>query len=161
MEVMIVVAIMGIMTTIGLVSMSATRNKKNIEIEARRVVASIREAQNYALTGKIGGSGFIPCRFRWISSPVVGDNTSYWITTFRRVSASCDGTAEDTGDSVKYSLQNGVTFSNNTPYSIDFSVPFAGVSASRIVLAKGGNYYTVCVSSSGVANEFEGDVTCP
>lgn len=51
-ELLVVIGIIGIMTSVGLVSINESRKSKELEIETRRVVAVIREAQNNAFSGK-------------------------------------------------------------------------------------------------------------
>ncbi|MBU2028494.1 prepilin-type N-terminal cleavage/methylation domain-containing protein [Patescibacteria group bacterium] len=132
-ELMIVICIISIMTALILVSMNAEREKKAVEIAAREVAAVVREAQNYALTGK-NLKNAISCSFifTWTGN-------SYSISNCKNQS---------------YSLKNGVTFSNNGSFS--FSIPFANLDISStkdIGLYKGSSSYHVCVYVSGVVSE--------
>ena len=49
-EIMVAMAIVGIMSAMVLTSLSSGKERKVVEGEARRVAAAIREIQNYALT---------------------------------------------------------------------------------------------------------------
>lgn len=135
-ELMIVIAIAGIMTAVTLVSMNATREKKTVESAAREVAAAVREAQNYALTGKdLKDKPTCSFIFTW----GVATNTDYRITDCK---------------TAIYSLKNGVTFSNSG--NVSFSVPFATLNVAStvdIILIKNTSPYHVCVYTSGVVRE--------
>ena len=133
-ELIIVIAIVGIMTAITLVSMNTLREKKAVEEAAREVAAAIRETQNYALTGKDITADSSACAY------VFG-----WAGTGYNMSGC---------DSQVYSLKNDTTFVNNGSFS--FSVPFATLNPAAdidIVLLKGGSFYHVCVYISGLVKE--------
>ena len=61
-EMVVIVAIISIMTSVMMVVTFKERDRKEIEAVGREVTAAIREAQNYALTGKQQGTG-LPCSF--------------------------------------------------------------------------------------------------
>jgi prepilin-type N-terminal cleavage/methylation domain-containing protein len=141
-ELMIVIAIAGIMTVAMLVPMNAQREKKAVETAAREVAAIVRETQTYALTGK-GLQGHPACSF-----------TFNWEASSNYSLSGCK--------IQNYSLKNGVTFSNGGSFS--FSVPAAIITASMafpvdIVLSRGGSSYHVCVYKSGVVSE--SSMACP
>lgn len=152
-ELMIVVTIISIMTSVGLLSLTNSRNRKALETEARKVGASLRQAQNNALTGKEGvSSGDWPCIFRWRNYL---DKTSYWIRTVSKDSGGVCTSVEGSDD-VKYSLQNGATFKFTTPDILDFAVPFGGVtdqsnpSDNRIIVKKGSNCIDITINAGQV-----------
>lgn len=132
-ELMITIAIAGIMTATMLVSMNEQRDRKAVEGAAREVAAVIREIQNYALTGKkLASSSGCAYVFNW-------SGTGYNIS-------SCD--------TQSYTLKNGVSFNNNGSFS--FSIPFANLNTSSttsIMLKKNSSNYYVCVYASGVVSE--------
>lgn len=148
-ELIAVMAMFAILTSIGLVSMSANRTIKELETEARKVAASIREAQNDALIGKIGPSGSLPCQFIWRNwingvAPNPTDNTSYWVRSWKNDATGVCNT--NNFDDLKYVLQNGVSFHNASGASdvFFFSVPFAnftdsssGTPDGAVILKKG------------------------
>ncbi len=141
-ELMVTVAIIGIMTSVTLISMNALREKKAVETAAREVAAVVREAQNYALTGKGLTANSPACSFTFV-----------WATP----SATDYGFASYTGVTAckvqSYSLKNGVTFSNDG--KISFSVPFSTTSSADIILSKGSSSYHVCVYASGIVKELD------
>jgi type II secretory pathway pseudopilin PulG len=63
-EMVIIVAIIAIMTSVMMVITFKERDTKELETAGREIVAAIREAQNNALTGKQQGPG-LPCAFRF------------------------------------------------------------------------------------------------
>jgi prepilin-type N-terminal cleavage/methylation domain-containing protein len=140
-ELMITIAIMGIMTTITLVSMNKGRELWAVKTAAREVAATVRETQNNALTGKGLKDQTTSCvfRFRWVV-----DSSNYFM--------------EDCKDQ-SYVLKNGVTFSNLG--SITFEVPFSMLSGSTrtITVKKGASAYNICVYVSGAVKEAAG--VCP
>jgi prepilin-type N-terminal cleavage/methylation domain-containing protein len=138
-ELMITIAIAGIMTAAMLVSMNAQRDKKAVEGAAREVAAVIREIQNYALTGKnLSSHPNCTYDFSW-------SGTDYSVN-------NCD--------TRNYTLKNGVSFNNNGSFS--FSATFANLSTSSTVdmdLLKNSSHYHVCIYKSGVISESL--VACP
>ena len=133
-ELMIVIAIAGIMTAVMLVSMNAQKEKKEVEAAAREVAAVVREAQTYALTGKglTASSASCSYNFFWTTGTV-----DYGITGCR---------------TQNYVLKNGVQFSGSSG-SVSFSVPFSATSPATILLNKNSSSYYVCVYSSGLVKE--------
>jgi prepilin-type N-terminal cleavage/methylation domain-containing protein len=113
-ELMISMAILSIMTTVTIVSMGGAKTKQEVEGAARQVAAALREAQNYALTGKnIGASGDVPCQFR-----LEADGTSTF--TIQQKKFDSGVCTADSGSPMSYSLSNGVTVSTN---NASFDVP--------------------------------------
>lgn len=153
-ELLIVVAIIGIMTAIGLVSLNSGKNQKQVETEARKVISIIREAQNSALSGKtIGGSGY-PCSFSVVFNP--GGNQSAYRLEYES-KASINTKCEDSSTTQtlsSFNLGYGVKFDapSASDSEINFSVPFGRVNISQLVtLSKQGgeNSFSFCVCSSG------------
>lgn len=151
-ELIVVCAIIGIMTTAVVVSMRGNKDERAVETSAREVAAAIRQAQNYALTGK--GAGVAGCTNYQFHC--VKDNDNYWIS----------GCA-----SANYTLKNGVRFKNtaNTCESpmFTFSLPHAETSigagnSMKIILEdrNGSNEYTICIYDKGNVIESSGDVNC-
>lgn len=145
-EVIMVVAIISIMTGVALVSMNSARTNKALETAGQEVAATIREAQNYALTGKGAGAGCNDYTFTYAA----GD--SYGISN----GAACS-------INVNYTLKNGVTFPSGDLFS--FSAPHGAVDFTglkTIILAKNGKQIRVCVYSSGRVEETViGAASCP
>lgn len=160
-ELIVVCAIIGIMTTAVLVSMRGNKNERAVETSAREVAAAIRQAQNYALTGK----------------DATGDDTGdcalygygFW----------CDRSSGTYGINkcvtVNYALKNGVKFKNGSDcYGINtenfhFKLPHADASdmagdSERIILtdSNDSNEYTICIYKQGGVTESSGLIApCP
>lgn len=138
-ELMITIAIMTIMSAITLASMNAGQKLWAVKTAAREVAATVREVQNYALTGKD-----------------LKDKTSICVFTFEWVSGSSTYLMEGC-KTQSYVLKNGVNFSGSGNFS--FSVPFANLNPPSIADIKlnkggiGGIDYHVCVYASGAVKE--------
>lgn len=131
-ELMIVIAIMGIMTAAAMVSFSGNRPKKEVEVEARKFAAAIREAQNYALTGKKGSGSDKACGWGVIlgASP-----SSDYKIFYNRLSSAPDCAAFNSGlnnrnypaassvDFIRYDL-NKVISGSVAPKGAYFTIPF-------------------------------------
>lgn len=140
-ELMVVIVIIGIMTGTTLVSVRGSQTGKELESAAREVAAAVREAQNYALTGKKLTSS---CSYNFV---YVNGTANYNI-------GGCISPA------VNYILKNGVTFGSGG--SFDYYAPHGNVSSSnKILLFKKSKYRTVCVNSSGAVEEKSGNAACP
>ena len=164
-ELIVIIAIIGIMTAVTIVSLNRGKTEKQLEVAARQVAGAIREAQSNALNGKMKDS-VIPCAWGvWLSDDGtdIKYNTHYY--TYDPEHECTIGTTDTT-----YSLKNGVKFdltSNPTPFS--FSIPFgkmrdsAGNDLSGIViikLTKDGSDYYVCVCPGGQVKESKTVCSC-
>jgi len=162
-ELMTVVAIIGIMTSIGLVSLNASKTQKELQMEARKVAASIKLAQNNAIVGRMGPSGKSPCNFEWRNFFEVNDFGSYWIRTWYKNGSGVCGFAEFSDDTMLY-LQNGVTFKDNSGSDIFyFSVPFSkfsdnsiGTQDNKVTIQKGSQCIDISIADN--SNVVEGAV---
>ncbi|MFA6974148.1 MAG: type II secretion system protein [Parcubacteria group bacterium] len=136
-ELLVVIAFIGIMTSVALVSFQSSKDKKIVETEARKVAATIREAQNYALTGKGISVSCGTINFCY-------NNSAQYSINGGREAASC--TVE------YYKLGNGANFTNTACFT--FSAPWGNVSASANIGVKRGSYCsTITVTSSGNVTE--------
>ncbi len=150
-ELMIVCSIIGIMTAAIIVSLINSQIKKEVEIEARIVAAAIREAQNYALTGKTTQAGDLPCKYRFTSNS--GDG-SYKIRYYYHTNANSDCGNERIY--AVYSLKNKVSFAASrdfyftVPHGIPSPSPFSTVT---VTVRKSTSVYNICVYPSGLVKE--------
>jgi type II secretory pathway pseudopilin PulG len=134
MELTVIIAIIGIMTVVAMVSLSGAKNSKAVETAAREVAAAVREAQNYAITGKNAKGG---CSYSF----------SYTALSSGYNISGCSD--------ISYTLKNGVLF-GAAGGSISFSIPSATTSGGNIEVKKGSTSYIVCVCSSGKIEEKAG-----
>lgn len=164
-------AMTAIMIAVTMTSLSGAKDRKAVEGEARKLAATIREVQNYALTGKVMETGRVTCGVGIFN---IGDeDTSYRVSYAHRTGTSC-------GDSPTFvslspiSLLNGVKFfvdPLNTTDAFYFKVPrgnlmdslgVAITTAQLIVLQKNTASYSICVYPSGAVTETSGVLgSCP
>jgi prepilin-type N-terminal cleavage/methylation domain-containing protein len=158
-ELIVAMGVLSIMASVTIVSMGGAKTKQEVEGAARQVAAAIREAQNYALTGKnIGAAGDVPCRFH-----VTVANTSPNVT-IQQIKFDSSGVCNTNSGSMVYSLQHGVVFSANA--EVRFDVPrgeprnsagteigISGVTHVGFSFAKSGSTAHVCVYPLGRIEE--------
>lgn len=150
-ELVIVMAIVGIMASVIMASLTDGRTKKSVETNAHEFASALREAQNYALSGKqIGGNDVCKFSLGWI------DGSTYSLGYIPGGCAAASPTSI-----VNYSLKNGVTLNNFG--TIYFSVPFGVVSPSstlQVIFTKSSFTYFVCIYGNGKILE-TADSSCP
>lgn len=160
-EVMTVVALIGIMVAVTFVSLSGKRNEETLKAAAREVAASIRTAQSNALAGTRKG---VPLANKNLCSVVFGKKSNSEYEIFVRYLTSGTCTAGIVGDGAKeiFSLSNGVVFGNTSNWNtsgndIRFEIPRATVlpssETSTICLGRSGQHISVSVSPAGVVTE--------
>lgn len=161
-EVVIVVAIILIMTAVLLASLVDNKDDRELSVAMREVASGLRQAQNYALTGKIL-DGLRPCQYSFVTAG----------NTYRLQVEGYDPTV------VGNSCSNGtVTFNDPTitvskgiaisPKSLLFAVPSGRITAlsspttfpQAITLNKGGTAYLICIHASGRIEERNKEVSC-
>jgi len=166
-EVIIIFTIVFIMTAVLLSTSYKDRYRKELQAAAREVTASIREAQNNALTGKQKGSGTMPCAFQFQIN-----SGSYQILhkTRKLDEVTCGNIFDAFFDPVP--LPNGVTMSATTfnpvdpthpdsAQTIEFDVPYGKITANgdskysgiEIVLKKNNKYYHICLHTTGLIED--------
>ncbi len=177
---MVVMAMTAIMIGVTLTSLSGARERKAVETEARKMAATIREVQNYALTGKaINTLGYPTCA---VGIKAIGSGTtSFRLRYMYRSSGatscatgftiSSDGGPSPDPFNALRPLAGGVQFGSDTSSDIFFSVPrgelvdsarVAITTAQLIVLQKGTASYSICVYPSGMVTETAGILgSCP
>lgn len=153
-ELVIVMAIISILAAVVTVSLGTQNTKKELETNAREFASVLREAQNYALTGKQPDPPHITCQFSvsWDNTPT----STYRLWSMSRNNGACNIPV----DFATYSLKRGVQFSSPTTGTVSFSLPWATTGSSKIVFAKGGFSHTVCLSTSGKITDQAGNIVC-
>lgn len=147
-ELLIVVSIIGIVSTIVLAGLNNGKTEKELEGAAQQVVSALRDAQNKSLTGSQFIAATTPCSYRYTWSG--GGSTIIYIY---KSGSSCTQSATVS----TLSLPNGVTFSGSG--TVDFSLPHGDTTATTIRLAKNGSTKTVCVRDGGLIEMIAGS-TC-
>jgi len=152
-ELLIVVALIGIMSAITIAFLGSGKNQKELESSAREVVAALREAQNLALTGKIMGTNEFPCSYVF---QAVSGGSGYSINYNYCISGG-DCTSTILKEYAAYVLKNGVKFS--TAQDITFSVPHGTLDSNYLfVINKGADNFSVCFCATGKIVEQSGKV---
>lgn len=150
-ELLIVIAIIGITTTVILSDWSGNRTAQFLDNSAREVEAVVREAQNAALTGVQMSATDRPCGFR-----VTWGGSDYDIT-YRYKDAG--GTCNQSSVLATHTLANGVVFDSASNF--EFTLPYGMASANQsIVLTKLASFRSICVYTSGRILNVTGS-TCP
>ena len=170
-EVIIIFTIIFIMTAALLSTSYKDRNRKELQAVAREVTASIREAQNYALTGKQKGSGTMPCTFQYAMN-----SNGYQIKheTRNLDDHDCSGNFNNFFEEV--SLPNNVQMEARAfdasrsagsgwadVDAINFDVPYGKItihtgdaypnSGVEIILSKNDKYYHICLHTTGLIED--------
>lgn len=147
-EVMMVIGIIGIMSAVSVTSY--VTSKKNVELEtaAEELIAVLREAQNYSLTGKEITSSCSNYRVN------IDGSSNYRLRTYN---AAVGGSSCATLDNA-YTFKNGVVPSAGGGY-VNFAAPHASITRTagsvvgtwyRITLSKGGEFHYVCFNNAGL-----------
>ncbi len=166
-ELMTVIAIVGIMTGVSLIFLSReNREKKEVEMAAQEVAAALREAQNAALTGKaMEASGEYPCRFVF-QATANSSNYSVSYHYYEEEAGGCSNTSS-MKTYASYTLKNGVKFDNSNYLPATFSIPWGTLETTatdpqnrRYVVVKNNTYYTICACKSGKIKEEKGRIDC-
>lgn len=169
-ELMIVVAIVGIMTAATMVSLSSGREAKQVEGEARKFASAIRELQNYALTGKKFHATEPTCQAGL--RVIFENNVSTPFPSYKYRSGTDCGTMT-IASSGTFALGNGVRFGDGSGLfafsGLYFTVPrgdmvnaanVAIASTTRVSLKKGSSVWSVCIYPGGRVEEYSG-ASCP
>lgn len=162
-EVLLVIAFIGIMTAVTFVSLSGKRTDETLKGAAREVAAAVRVAQNNALSGvKEPGNDNGLCWhiLRWTDGSAVSTS----IVRHLKNAGDCSQFPSDTTEFSlgNYTLENGVTFVGGG--EVDFVVPRGNLyqtTVQSIVLTRASRFVTVCVLPSGVVVEKSPADTAP
>lgn len=148
---MAVFAIVGVLTSITLFSITFKKYEKYLITATRETASAIREVQNYSLTGKTTVDGIRCCAYEFWAH-----DADYILSCLTEDGGTCDTGGDLLGH---YNLNNGVQFKEE--YMIRFYVPHANSSIGekyQITLAKDNffgeekNSY-VCVYNTGRVEE--------
>lgn len=143
-EMVVLIAIVGIMSAVSIVSLTTAKRNSELETAAEEVVAVLREAQNYSLTGKD-----------------ITASCNVYAVTF---SGSSNYTLSNGGTcpiNQTYSLKNGVTVSGA---STTFAAPHATVNLGSgwrtIAVSKSGSMVNVCINPIGLIKKMSVGDSC-
>jgi len=157
-ELLIVVMVIGIISTIILMGTGNARTEKQVDAAGREVAASLRELQQYALTGKQFVTNTDPCLYN-IAWNIGSSN--YTLNYFYKNPNT--GVCNQQTLMATYTLKGGVTFGNTG--SVGFQLPhgkpdFAGASVG-FQLDKNGTLGVACLYTDGLTQSLVGTNSCP
>ncbi len=165
-ELIVVMAIIGIMTAATIVSLQGVKPQKTVEVAARQLAALVRQVQNDSLAGKMVGpsNDQIACRFTINivnASGKLSYNSQYTLSN----SGTCSGATGSYDLSGEISGVNYDSGATDTQ-AISFNAPRASITGGgKIVLqstSDNSKKWTLCINSStGNIVELEGNATCP
>jgi prepilin-type N-terminal cleavage/methylation domain-containing protein len=173
-ELMIVVAIIGIMTSVSLLMFNKNRSQKEVETGARLLSATISQAYNNAITGKmykVGGADKNACVYG-----VRGGGGTLGMISFASYIAPANTSCTQPGNPVS-EITTNIQGVKADVFQISYSLPFGktefngvelvGPAKIRIYSARDNSIaYAVCVFPSGRVYEKGcsaancSDVTC-
>lgn len=169
-EMLVVLAIIGIMTSLTMVSLGQARIEKQVEVAARLLASRVREIQNHTLVGRKIGTRVLCDAF--ISPVAIGDSSVSFGYRYRGTSVSCatvvPGTNLDSLPALEFT--DGVVFQSANPITLTFKAPRAVLFSGNVQVApqdhqeyrlsKGSARWIVCIYPSGRIEELRGN-TCP
>lgn len=164
MELLVVTAIIGILTSITIVSYSQSRTDRQLEVAGREVAGALRDIQNAALAGKKDGVNPSRAICRHRLDMTSGSSAYRWNYQYKDNSNPpvCALTGNMTAP---MQLKDGVQFSGGLTW-VSFGLPHAaldssaGVNGGAIVLRKATRNYYVCACPSGDIKESRTACSC-
>lgn len=156
-EILVVIAVIGIVSSVILMSTGNARTEREVSSASQDVVGLLREAQQYALTGKQFVNSTDPCQFRvtWNSGSASLTTTYYY--------KGSNGVCDQSVTVSTFNLQGGVVFANSGV--VDFSLPHGRPSFATpnvaLQLSKAGVSGVACVYQSGLVKNALGTTNCP
>ena len=148
-EVIVVIAIIGILSAVSIVSFSAYKINTALDSASREVVAVLREAQNYSLSGKqiSAASG---CS-QYIVNAVTGAGGAYSLRN------SCSSF------NYSFNLKNGVRFTSGGDFIFDAphgKLGSGSVTFFRVRHPSSTSFYNICINDSGLITR-QLNLPCP
>lgn len=150
-ELEIIMVIMGILMTVGFVSLKNSRNQSAISSETLKVLATVQSLRSDALSGK---------------NALVGSANEY---IFEHGDLNGDSKYEEyrvifpNGSVENYTLESGIEFEPIVGNIMKFSAPWADIpfpNTRRILLKKGSLKTVICAFSYGRIEERKGTWSC-
>lgn len=122
-ELMIIVAIIGIMTTVGFVSLKSGQNQAKLKATQTEIVALVKLAQSYALQGKKQGA-VVP-EYYGVKFSVDGSGYVF-CSSSDSMDASCNNSIET------HQFSDGVSMDLGRGSLVWFDVPFGNCRLSSV-----------------------------
>lgn len=156
-EILVVVTIIAIGATVTILSMGNGRTVRELEAAAREFASGVREAQNYALTGKQATPGTDPCWYRMSWSG------SQYVLAYASANPTCATPQSSTV--MTYTLKGGVAFvgaGGNVSYAPPHATNGLPLAGQLVVLSKGSSSHSVCLYKNGRVLDQAGQLSsCP
>ena len=148
-ELLIVIAIIGVVTSVTLVGYAQQRDARVVRTAARDVAAAARMAQHYAVAGYRWRTDVMPCRFVFFADPV---QRAYGV---RGIGTAGGGpTCGETRELLRRTLPHGARFA--AAVTVTFLLPHgtvAGGTAQQVVVRRADAARTVCIGAGGQITE--------
>ncbi|KKP79988.1 MAG: hypothetical protein A2271_01050 [Candidatus Moranbacteria bacterium RIFOXYA12_FULL_35_19] len=158
-ELMASIAIIGIMTGVGLASLSSAKRHYALKTAQEEVTSAIKLAQSYALQGRGVAGVEKVCGYRFVFT----NSSTYAIYYYTMSGQNCTGSINiDNLTQVveTQTLKNGVTLFSPTTLSrtrIFFSIPnarvFSGTFPKTFTFDSGGEKKGITISSTGLVSK--------
>lgn len=145
-ETMIVLAVIGILSTIVIVSYNTTKERSNVKNAAKQIESAIKQAQAWAVTGKCdtsGGSCELPCGWGFY---IVDPNT---YSIYYEPGGSCGTSCGHGSDYETHDIEK-VTLGGTS--DICYDIPYANSGGGSITVSSEANpsiSITLDISTSG------------
>jgi prepilin-type N-terminal cleavage/methylation domain-containing protein len=135
-EMIVVVALVGIMSSVTVVLMAGSRTDRALDAAAREVAALVREVQNYALTGRQVSDVNVACLYGMKAVNATQYQVFY---QYREADKTCTDALSDDTEYFSRVLPHGVEFSDPA-FSVQYALPHAALGGTpKITLSKAGS----------------------
>ncbi|MCW1888555.1 MAG: type II secretion system GspH family protein [Candidatus Moranbacteria bacterium] len=157
-EILVVVAIISIMAGVILANVNSGRNEEAVDAATRTLVNTVRELQQYALTGKQFSNNTDPCLYQiaWTNGASTYTTTYY----YKDAGGSC---SQSLGIAT-FTLPGGVLFSGTGSFgfTLPYGKPNFGTASVALPVTKAGSVSgVVCAYKDGLIKNTVGGSTCP
>ncbi len=151
-ELLVIIAIIGIMTAVLIVSLNSNKTLKDIESGTALTATTLREAQTAALSGQQLVANTTPCNYRVNYGG--GAVTSYYF--WKDASGNCSNSTI-----IKTTaLPSGVTVTNSG--TVDFVPPHGKLNMDfNLFFSSNGSQGVLCLYTNGRIETRTNTVTCP
>lgn len=169
-EMVIVIAIIGVVSSIVITTLSANRIGRELDRHIHVLAGTLREAQNYALTGRSADLNQENCYFglRFV------DDSQYQLLSYYRSSGNCDNAnVLMTTNLRNFGAEPALTGMASFPFVLAFSLPraevysatsgaFASLASPQLVgITHAGQARYLCLYPSGRLEVRGTEASCP
>jgi prepilin-type N-terminal cleavage/methylation domain-containing protein len=154
-EILVSVAIIGILSGIGIQAFSASRERARLEEDVSKVVRAIRKAQNSALApSRSTATGIFNnqkiCSIVLRVDKNISNNLTLYYTVVNN-SGVCTSVADAVNNNKSYGSPDKLNYSTiNSSTNFIFSIPFANTTQKSVKLTRGNVSKTITVTDQGL-----------